>query len=142
MSDLLAAFLYAQLENMDQINNRRNEIWDYYLKTLIPLANEGKLRLPYIPPCCLSKSDLFFYPFTGRGHPRCPHAASEKQSHQFRLSLCPLAYVPGREINGLCGRGVAGHGILERAVASSAVLLRDDPGPAADHCRRHFQVFQ
>ena len=61
MSDMLAAFLYAQLENVDQINNRRNDIWDKYLKSLIPLANEGKLRLPYLPPGCQSNSHLFYF---------------------------------------------------------------------------------
>ena len=60
MSDLLAAFLYAQLENMDQITRQRNEIWDFYHKALIPLVNEGKLRLPYVPPCCESNSHLFY----------------------------------------------------------------------------------
>jgi len=60
MSDLLAAFLYAQLENMDQITIQRNEIWDFYHKALIPLVNEGALRLPYIPPCCESNSHLFY----------------------------------------------------------------------------------
>jgi dTDP-4-amino-4,6-dideoxygalactose transaminase len=60
MSDLLAAFLYAQLERMDQINARRNEIWDFYQKALISLANDGKLRLPYVPPHCRSNSHLFY----------------------------------------------------------------------------------
>jgi dTDP-4-amino-4,6-dideoxygalactose transaminase len=60
MSDLLAAFLYAQLENMDQITRRRNEIWDFYHRALIPLVNEGELRLPYVPPCCESNSHLFY----------------------------------------------------------------------------------
>ena len=60
MSDLLAAFLYAQLENMGQITRQRNEIWDFYQKALIPLVNEGKLRLPYVPPCCESNSHLFY----------------------------------------------------------------------------------
>jgi dTDP-4-amino-4,6-dideoxygalactose transaminase len=60
MSDLLAAFLYAQLENMDQINKKRNDIWDFYHKALIPLANEGNLRLPYIPPYCESNAHLYY----------------------------------------------------------------------------------
>jgi dTDP-4-amino-4,6-dideoxygalactose transaminase len=60
MSDLLAAFLYAQLENMDQINKKRNEIWNFYHKALIPLANDGKLKLPYIPPPCESNAHLFY----------------------------------------------------------------------------------
>lgn len=60
MTDLLAAFLYAQLENMDQITRQRNKIWDFYHRALIPLVNEGKLRLPYVPPYCESNSHLFY----------------------------------------------------------------------------------
>ncbi len=60
MADLLSAFLYAQLENMDQINQRRNEIWHFYHQALVPLANDGKLRLPYIPTACCSNSHLFY----------------------------------------------------------------------------------
>lgn len=60
MADLISAFLYAQLENMDKINKRRNEIWHFYHQALVPLANDGKLRLPYIPPACSSNSHLFY----------------------------------------------------------------------------------
>jgi len=60
MSDLLSGFLYAQLENMDQINRRRNAIWQFYHQALVPLANDGRLRLPYIPPACDSNSHLFY----------------------------------------------------------------------------------
>jgi len=60
MSDMLAAFLFAQLENMDQINKRRNKIWDFYHKALIPLVNQEKLKLPYVPPYCESNSHLFY----------------------------------------------------------------------------------
>lgn len=59
-SDILAAFLYAQLENMEQINKRRKELFDYYYKALIPLVNDGKLRLPYISGECQSNSHLFY----------------------------------------------------------------------------------
>lgn len=59
-SDILAAFLYAQFENMGLISNRRGELFDYYYKALIPLANDGKLRLPYISSECESNSHLFY----------------------------------------------------------------------------------
>jgi len=59
-SDILAAFLYAQLENMDVINQRREMLFDYYYKELIPLVNEGLLRLPYISSGCQSNSHLFY----------------------------------------------------------------------------------
>jgi dTDP-4-amino-4,6-dideoxygalactose transaminase len=60
MADLLSGFLFAQLENMDQINQRRNDIWHFYHQALVPLANDGRLRLPYIPPACDSNSHLFY----------------------------------------------------------------------------------
>ena len=59
-SDILAAFLYAQLENMESINRRRGELFDYYYKALIPLVNDGKLRLPYVSSECESNSHLFY----------------------------------------------------------------------------------
>jgi len=59
-SDILAAFLYAQLENMEAINKRRSQIFDYYYKALIPLVNDGKFRLPYVSSECESNSHLFY----------------------------------------------------------------------------------
>lgn len=59
-SDILAAFLYAQLENMEQINRHRGELFDYYYKALIPLANDGKIRLPYVTTECLANNHLFY----------------------------------------------------------------------------------
>lgn len=47
-SDLLAAFLYAQLENMDKIDQRRLKVFDYYHGALAPLKDEGRLETP---PC-------------------------------------------------------------------------------------------
>jgi len=48
-SDILAAFLYAQLENMDRITRQREHIYNLYLELLGPLAERGILRLPIIP---------------------------------------------------------------------------------------------
>ena len=59
-SDLLAAFLYAQLENMDEINKRRQEIFNYYYETLTPLATNGILRLPVVLPECEGNSHMFY----------------------------------------------------------------------------------
>lgn len=45
-SDVLAAFLYAQMENAEQIITKRNHIFDLYLEGLQPLAEKGYLQLP------------------------------------------------------------------------------------------------
>jgi dTDP-4-amino-4,6-dideoxygalactose transaminase len=59
-SDILSAFLYAQLEKMEQINHRRRELFDYYYRALMPVANDGKLRLPQVSSKCQSNNHLFY----------------------------------------------------------------------------------
>ena len=60
ISDILAAFLYAQLEKMEEINERRQAIFDRYYKGLMPLANDGLLRLPIISYDSQPNSHLFY----------------------------------------------------------------------------------
>ena len=59
-SDILAAFLYAQLENMQEITERRSRLFDYYHKAFIPLVNDGKIRLPFVANNCQSNNHLFY----------------------------------------------------------------------------------
>ena len=44
-SDIIAAFLYAQLENIDKIQERRKRIWDIYFEGLKSLQENGRLQL-------------------------------------------------------------------------------------------------
>lgn len=60
LSDILAAFLYAQLEKMEEINQRRQAIFDRYYRSLMPLTNDGLLRLPTISYDTQSNSHLFY----------------------------------------------------------------------------------
>ena len=48
-SDINAAYLYAQLEEADMINQNRRASWDAYYEMLTPLAEEGKIVLPVVP---------------------------------------------------------------------------------------------
>lgn len=48
-SDIIAAFLYAQLESLDTIQSQRVKIWNLYYKELKPLVNRGFFSLPPIP---------------------------------------------------------------------------------------------
>ncbi|MFA5148573.1 MAG: dTDP-4-amino-4,6-dideoxygalactose transaminase [Candidatus Omnitrophota bacterium] len=59
-SDLLAAFLYAQLENMDKITRRRREIFNFYSRELSPLSRDGVMQLPAIPSHCLPNYHMFY----------------------------------------------------------------------------------
>ena len=59
-SDLQAAFLYAQLENMEKITKCRTNHFNHYTKTLMPLVNSGKIKLPGIVSECQSNGHLFY----------------------------------------------------------------------------------
>lgn len=49
-SDLLAAFLYAQFEQRDKIQNHRKNAWDTYYAALQGWAEKNGVRLPVVPP--------------------------------------------------------------------------------------------
>jgi dTDP-4-amino-4,6-dideoxygalactose transaminase len=49
MSEIAAAFLWAQLESIDDVNRARLEIWNAYHRRLEPLEAEGLLRRPIVP---------------------------------------------------------------------------------------------
>jgi dTDP-4-amino-4,6-dideoxygalactose transaminase len=59
-SELCSAFLFAQLEMLQPIADRRRQIYEAYHRALAPLAAEGLLRLPVIPPECTSNSHMFY----------------------------------------------------------------------------------
>jgi dTDP-4-amino-4,6-dideoxygalactose transaminase len=59
-SDILAAFLYAQLENWQTIQIKRKHIWDYYYTHMIDWANENKVRLPIVPAYCEQSYHMFY----------------------------------------------------------------------------------
>jgi dTDP-4-amino-4,6-dideoxygalactose transaminase len=60
LSDLLAAFLYAQLEKLDEIQNLRMKVWNAYSTALKPYEEEGKIRLPVVPEYAEHNAHLFY----------------------------------------------------------------------------------
>lgn len=58
-SDILAAFLYAQLEAREQIQTRRQEIWTYYYDRLHSWAEKRAIQLPLVPPHCDQAYHMF-----------------------------------------------------------------------------------
>ena len=59
-SDILGAFLYAQLELWDEIQGKRKQIWNYYDEHLVDWAEDHQVRLPIIPTCCEQSYHLFY----------------------------------------------------------------------------------
>ena len=59
-SDILAAFLYAQLEAREQIQAKRRRIWEYYYTNLHGWAEENGVRLPVVPDHCEQIYHMFY----------------------------------------------------------------------------------
>lgn len=58
--ELIAAFLWAQLEEAESITAQRLEIWDRYHAMLAPLEAEGVLRRPVIPANCQHNAHMYY----------------------------------------------------------------------------------
>lgn len=59
-SEIISAFLYAQLENLDMIQNRRKAIWEQYYEGLKHLADKGCFCLPDIPEYATNNAHMFY----------------------------------------------------------------------------------
>ena len=59
-SDLNAAYLWAQLEMADEINDNRLETWSSYYEAFKPLEEKGIIELPTIPTDCVHNAHMFY----------------------------------------------------------------------------------
>ena len=59
-SEIIAAYLWAQLENLGEIQNRRKEIWNFYFDGLRPLSDKGYCSLPIIPDFATNNGHMFY----------------------------------------------------------------------------------
>lgn len=59
-SEVIAAFLWAQLENLDDIQNRRKHLWSIYHRGLQPLASTGAIALPHAMDYATNNAHMFY----------------------------------------------------------------------------------
>ena len=59
-SDILAAFLYAQLESYPQIQAQRQQAWEFYAHQLDDWCKNNHVGMPYIPPECEQPYHMFY----------------------------------------------------------------------------------
>lgn len=59
-SELNAAYLYAQLEEADKINQSRLNTWEFYFRELTPLYEKGRISLPFVPKECQHNAHMFY----------------------------------------------------------------------------------
>jgi dTDP-4-amino-4,6-dideoxygalactose transaminase len=58
--ELVAAFLWAQLEEADSIIARRKKVWEYYHQILEPFETAGLIRRPIIPGYCQHNAHIYY----------------------------------------------------------------------------------
>ena len=59
-SELNAAYLFAQIQNPEIINNDRLNSWNYYFEKLQVLQEDGKITLPFVPEYCRHNGHMFY----------------------------------------------------------------------------------
>lgn len=59
-SDINAAVLHTQFDHLEDIQNKRLQIWNSYYEALLPLQRAGKLQLPSIPQACEHNAHMFY----------------------------------------------------------------------------------
>ena len=103
-SDILAAFLYAQLEAAEQIQDHRRKAWRFYFDQLQDWALEHAVRLPVIPKECEQSYHMFYLLLSGAEERQrlIQHLASDGINavfHYLPLHLSPM----GRQFGGQDG---------------------------------------
>ena len=59
-SEIIAAFLFAQLESLDEIQVKRRKIWNQYNELLRPLDDTGLFKFPFIPGYATNNAYMFY----------------------------------------------------------------------------------
>lgn len=88
-SDLNAAYLWAQLEMAEEINNNRLETWNTYYEAFKPLEESGIITLPTIPEGCVHNAHMFYI--------KCKDLETRQSYIKFMKEndiLCVFHYVP------------------------------------------------
>ncbi len=116
-SDILAAFLTAQLEAREEIQSKRQRVWNYYNENLWNWAQQNDVRLPTIPPHCEQSYHMFYMilPSGARRDDLIRHLKSRKALgvfHYFPLHLSAM----GRKFGGVEGACPVSERISDRLV--------------------------
>ena len=137
-SDLLAAYLWAQLESADAIQRRRHEIWSTYARELESWAAAAGARLPIVPDHCAHPAHIFYLLM-----PSLEHRTALIQHLRARQIVAPFHYLPlhlsgvGRGYGGVEGQCPVTEDVADRLVRLPLFfqLTVDDQGRVIDAIR-------
>ena len=114
-SDMVAAFLFAQLQSREVIQSKRKQIWNYYNDNLQGWAMENGVRLPFIPDYCEQPYHMFYL---------LMNSLEQRQALIAHLNACEINsvfhYLPlhlskmGRQFGGEAGQCPVAEDISDR----------------------------
>lgn len=116
--ELIAAFLWAQLEEAESITNQRLAMWQRYHELIAPLEQKGLLRRPIVPVDCQHNAHMY-YVLLAPGIDRQKVLTELKKNDIYSV----FHYVPLHSSPGGLRYGRA-HGDLEVTVRQSERLVR------------------
>ena len=93
-SDILAAFLTAQLEEREQIQSRRQQIWEIYYKELSAWAEENHVQMPFVPAHCEQTYHMFYLLFPSLEKRQAAIAHLKERGIQAVFHYLPLHLSP------------------------------------------------
>lgn len=103
-SDLLAAFLLAQLEEREQIQARRRQIWETYYTELGAWAEENNVSMPFVPAHCEQTYHMFYMLFPSLEKRQAAIAHLKERGIQAVFHYLPLHLSPmGEKYGGKAG---------------------------------------
>ena len=114
-SDMLAAFLYAQLEARDCIQSKRQRIWEYYDEHLREWAADFNVQLPTVPPDCEQTFHMYYLvlPTPEKRHQLLTHLNDGDINSVFHYQPLHLSRM-GREFGGEQGQCPVSEDVSER----------------------------
>ncbi len=93
-SDILAAFLYAQLEKLQAIQERRLAIYNEYNQVLKPYEDNGRIQLPYVPGYAWHNAHLYYILFKHTNERNHVMTELKKRGVQATFHYIPLHSSP------------------------------------------------
>ena len=114
-SDMLAAYLYAQLEVREAIQAKRKQVWEYYYEHLQDWAQQNKIRFPVVPKHCEQAYHMFYLlmPSLEKRQALIAHLKAQGISSVFHYLPLHLSDV-GRKLGGKEGDCVVTEDISDR----------------------------
>lgn len=103
-SELNTAYLYAQFEEADKINEDRLNTWNYYAENLADLASKGFIELPYVPEGASHNAHLFFIKTASIEERSRLISFAKEHGVQMVFHYIPLHSAPaGKKYGRFCG---------------------------------------